>query len=173
MLLRISIIDKFRHLRPAADQLQEAPLEEIKLTIRQYILRYFKPKGFEVYRGKIIYEWMGIRIYKKYVPTTGDLIRKRIKITQIKISDSDKLEEIYKYERKTRNYEWRHILGAILFILLTVMLDYKLSLFDWIFLPLLNLYLNIYPVFLQRYNRIRIIRLLKNYGKPSPYDDLT
>ena len=143
------------------------------MTIRQQILRYFEPKAFEFYGGKTIYEWVGIRTYKKYLPTTGDIIRKKRNITQINISNSDKLEELYKYERKTRNYEWRHIIGVIIFILLTIMLDRKLTIFDWIFLPILNLYVNIYPIFLQRYNRIRIIRVLKNNGQPSPYDHLT
>ena len=142
------------------------------MTIGQQILRYFEPKTFEFYGGKPIYEWVGIKTYKKYLPTTGDIIRKRRKITQIKISNSDKLEELYKYERKTRNCEWRHLIGAIIFILLTVMLDRKLTIFDWIFLPILNLYVNIYPIFLQRYNRIRIIRVLQNNGQPSPYDHL-
>ncbi len=142
------------------------------MTIRQQILRYFEPKTYEFYGGKTIYERVGIKTYKRYLPTTGDIIRKRRKITQIKISNSGKLEELYKYERKTRNYEWRHIIGAIIFIVLTVMIDRKLTILDWIFLPILNLYVNIYPIFLQRYNRIRIIRVLQNNGQPSPYDHL-
>ena len=62
------------------------------------------------------------------------------------------------------------IIGAIIFIGLTLMLYRKLTIFDWIFLPILNLYINIYPIFLQRYNRIRIIKVLKNNGQPSPYE---
>jgi len=99
-------------------------------------------------------------------------VRKRRKITQIKISRTDKINELYKYERKTRNYEWRHIIGVIIFILLTFMLNRKLTFFDLVFLPILNLYVNIYPIFLQRYNRIRIIKVLQNNGKPSPYESL-
>ena len=143
------------------------------MTIRRQILHYFEPKTFEFYGGKTIYEMVGIKTYKKYLPTTGDIIRKRRKITQIKISNSGKLKELYKYERKTRNYEWRHIIGAIIFILLTLMINRKLTFFDWIFLPVLNLYINIYPIFLQRYNRIRIIKVLQNSGHPSPYSVLT
>lgn len=142
------------------------------LKISQRILYYFKPKTFEFYRGRAIYELFGIKIYKKYLPTTGDIVRKRRNITQIKISNADKTDELYKYERKTRNYEWRHIIGAIIFILLTLIIDRKLTVFDWILLPILNLYLNIYPIFLQRYNRIRIIKVLQNNGLPSPYENL-
>jgi 23S rRNA maturation-related 3'-5' exoribonuclease YhaM len=140
------------------------------LNFKQKILTYFKPKKFEFYRDNTIYELIGIKIYKKYLPTTGDIARKRRKITQIKISKVDIIDELYKYERKTRDYEWRHIIGAIVFIILTFILDRKLTALDWIFLPALNLYINIYPIFLQRYNRIRIIKILHNLGQPSPFD---
>lgn len=140
------------------------------MNLRQQILLYFKPKTFEFYRDKTIYEWIGIKTYKKYLPTTGDIVRKRRNITQIKISRTDKIKELHKYERKTRNYEWRHLMGMIIFILLTCMLNRKLTAFDWVFLPFLNLFINVYPIFLQRFNRIRIIKILQNNGKPSPYD---
>lgn len=140
------------------------------MDLRKQILLYFKPKRFEFYRDRTIYEWIGIKIYKKYLPTSGDLVRKRRKIIQIKISKAGKIEELYKYERRTRNYEWRHLIGVIIFILLIFMIDRKLTVFDWIFLTILNLYINIYPIFLQRYNRIRIIKVLQNNGLPSPYE---
>ena len=140
------------------------------MNFKQLILRYFSPKTFEFYRDRTIYDLIGIKIYKKYLPTTGDIVRQKRKITQIKISNTGKINELYKYERKTRNYEWRHVIGAIIFVGLTLMLYRKLTIFDWIFLPILNLYLNFYPIFLQRYNRIRIIKVLKNNGQPSPYE---
>ena len=140
------------------------------LKIKQHILFYYKPKKFEFYRDKTVYELIGIKIYKKYLPTTGDIARKWRRITQIQIGNAAKVDELYKYERKTRNYEWRHIIGTIIFIGLTLLLDRKLTIFDWVFLPILNLYINIYPIFLQRYNRIRIIKILKNNGHLSPYE---
>ncbi|MBK8406220.1 MAG: hypothetical protein IPL25_19780 [Saprospiraceae bacterium] len=140
------------------------------MNFKKQILLYFSPKTFEFYRDRTIYDLIGIKIYKKYLPTTGDIVRQIRKITQIKISNTGKINELYKYERKTRNYEWRHVIGAIIFVGLTLMLYRKLTIFDWIFLPILNLYLNFYPIFLQRYNRIRIIKVLKNNGQPSPYE---
>ncbi|MBK6574269.1 MAG: hypothetical protein IPP06_16870 [Saprospiraceae bacterium] len=140
------------------------------MNFKKQILLYFSPKTFEFYRDRTIYDLIGIKIYKKYLPTTGDIVRQKRKITQIKISNTGKINELYKYERKTRNYEWRHVIGAIIFVGLTLMLYRKLTIFDWIFLPILNLYLNFYPIFLQRYNRIRIIKVLKNNGQPSPYE---
>ena len=140
------------------------------MNFKQLILRYFSPKTFEFYRDRTIYDLIGIKIYKKYLPTTGEIVRQKRKIPQIKISNTGKIDELYEYERKTRNYEWRHVIGAIIFVGLTLMLYRKLTIFDWIFLPILNLYLNFYPIFLQRYNRIRIIKVLKNNGQPSPYE---
>jgi hypothetical protein len=136
------------------------------------MLNYFRPKTCEFYRERTIYEWIGIKIYKKYLPTTGDIIRRSRKIVQIKTTTTNLYEELIKYERKTRSYEWRHIIGAIIFVLLALLIDRKYTIFDWIFLPVLNLYINIYPIFLQRYNRIRIIRILKRNGLPSPYDGI-
>lgn len=140
------------------------------MNLRQSILLYFKPKTFEICRNRIIYELIGIKVYKKYLPTTGDIVRKRRKITQIKIGAVDKIDELYKYERQTRNYEWRHLIGLLIFILLTLLIERKFMVFDWLFLTVLNLCVNIYPIFLQRYNRIRIIKVLERNGEPSPYD---
>lgn len=144
--------------------------DQSRLKIKHYILFYYKPKKIELYKDKTIYEFIGIKIYKKYLPTTGDIVRKWRNIKQIQIGNTDKISELYNYEKKTRNYEWRHIIGAFIFIILTLTLDRKLTIFDWVFLPILNLYLNIYPIFLQRYNRIRIINALKNNGYSSPYE---
>ena len=57
---------------------------------------YFKPKTFEFYRNQTIYEFVGVRLYKKYLPFTGDIARKRNNTTQIKINK--KTKEIYNYE---------------------------------------------------------------------------
>jgi len=129
--------------------------------IKNLHLSYFKPKSFECFRTKTIYDFIGIKAYKKYLPTTGDLMRRWRKIKQIDLTQSDKISQLYQYEKQTRTYEWRHIIGAVLFILFTSMLERELTIYDWILLPILNLYINIYPIFLQRYNRIRILKVLK------------
>lgn len=131
---------------------------------------YFKPKKFEIYRKQTIYDFIGIKLYKKYLPTTGDIARKYRNITQIKPHKSTIINELYRYEKQTRNYEIRHIIGTFGFIALIFIIDKKLNLFDMVFLTALNLYINIYPIFLQRHNRIRIIKILSNNGQKSPYD---
>ena len=139
--------------------------------INWILLKYFRPKRIEYYRNNTIYELIGIKFYKKYLPTTGDLVSRKRKIKQIDLSNSNRYEELFRYERKTRNYEWRHIIGAISFLVIRFSLDneLRLTILDFTILPIMNLYINIYPIFLQRYNRIRILRILKNSNKPSPY----
>jgi glycosyl-4,4'-diaponeurosporenoate acyltransferase len=131
---------------------------------------YYEPKKFEFYGNHTIYDYVGIRWYKKYLPFTGDLARKWRNLIQINLNKSQRINELYRYEKKTRNYEIRHIIGIIIFLVLVFLSNKKLTLFDIVFLTFLNLSVNIYPILLQRYNRIRIIKLLKNLGEKSPYD---
>lgn len=131
---------------------------------------YFKPKTFEFYRNQPIYDFIGIKLYKKYLPTTGDIARKYRNIVQIKPSKSNRITELYNYEKQTRNYELRHIIAMAGFVALIFIIDKKLSFYDAAFLTVLNLYINLYPIFLQRYNRIRIIKVLLKNGQKSPYD---
>ena len=132
--------------------------------------KYFKPKKIEFYRNQTIYEFIGIKFYKKYLPMTGDIARKWRNIIQIKLNKAGRINELYRYERQTRNNELRHIIATIGCIALIFIADKKLSWLDLVFLTSLNLYLNIYPIFLQRHNRIRIIKVLVNNGQKSPYD---
>ncbi len=132
---------------------------------------YFKPKKFELYRDKTIYEFVGIKAYKKYLPTTGDIVRKWRNIVQIKLDRSKRISELYSYERQTRTYELRHIIGIIAFVALVLVINKRLNLFDIAFLTALNLYVNIYPIILQRHNRIRVIKILLKNGERSPYEE--
>jgi len=154
--------------------IKKLAVSEKNMNMNSILIKYFRPKKFEYYRDKTIYDLIGIKIYKKYLPTTGDLVSRRRRIKQINIGSSNKYEELYRYERKTRNYEWRHIIGAILFIVVRFLFDsnLRLTVMDVTILPAMNLYINIYPIFLQRYNRIRILKILKNNKQLSPYDSI-
>lgn len=133
------------------------------------MISYFKPKSFETIGNKILYDFVGIKLYKKYLPFTGDIARKWASKKQLKTNHADRITDLYRYERETRKNEMRHIFGLILFIILAFIVDKKLNIFDIIFLTFLNLYINLYPIFLQRYNRIRIVKVLLNNNLESPY----
>lgn len=134
------------------------------------LLKYFAPKRFEHYRRGSIYTWFGVKIFKKFVPTTGDLARKWKGIQQIKMNQQDRFSELLKYELKTRSFELRHWLGMIVFIVLLFVIQKHYSIFDYVFVTVMFLVVNIYPILLQRHNRIRILNVLKRYEQTSPYD---
>jgi len=140
------------------------------LNLNKFVNNYLKPKSFEVFGKDSIYTYLGIKFFKKYLPTSGDKIRKIYGIKQIHFKQSDKFSELYKYELKTRRYELRHIIGMLVFIILLFIINKEYSLFDTVFVSSLFLIVNVYPIMLQRHNRIRIIRILKNHSQPSPYD---
>ena len=102
------------------------------------------------------------------------MARRRKKIKQIDLTNSDRFGELLRYEKKTRNYDWRHIIGALSFVAFRFLFDssLRLTLLDVTLLPIMNLYINIYPIFLQPYNRVRILKILKNNNMPSPYDSV-
>ena len=137
--------------------------------MKQWWLYYYAPKSFEKINERIIYEFIGIRWFKKYLPTTGDLAMRKREEGFINLSKQDRWDALYQYEKKTRTYEWRHLLGFFSFILVFVIIGKTPSLFEWAFLILLNLYINIYPIFLQRYNRMRILDILDRHGRALPY----
>lgn len=140
-------------------------------TKKYYLMdAYFKPKKYEIYRDKTIYEFVGIKVYKKYLPTTGDIVRKWRNIVQIRLDRSKRISELYRYERQTKIYEIRHIIGAIVFVVLIFVIDKKLNLIEIVFLTFLNIYVNIYPIILQRHNRIRVIKVLLKNGEQSSYE---
>lgn len=137
--------------------------------IKKFAHAYFQPKPFERYGEGSIYEWIGIKTFKKYLPTTGDIVRRWRNIRQIKLNGAGKAQELYAYEQQTRKYEWRHIIGCIVFILLAFMIERTFTWLDWVILIALNLSINVFPILLQRHNRIRLINILSNNGHPSPY----
>ncbi len=132
--------------------------------------QYFSPKKFELYKNKTIYDLLGIKWFKKYLITDGDLVRHCRKVKSIG-SGKNKFDELYKAERETKKYEIIHLIFLLIFILIVGIKFKNITLFKWVIILLINLYANIYPIFLQRYNRIRIIRVLIKSGCESPYNN--
>ena len=139
------------------------------LIIDKLTLLYLKPKKIESFRGRSIYELIGISFYKKYLPTSGDLVRKWHNKQQLNPRNSTLNTELLHIEKQTRKFEFRHLVGFLFFILMIFLIDKTLSVIDLVFLTFLNLYVNIYPIFLQRHNRIRILKVLINNGAKNPY----
>ena len=121
---------------------------------------WFRPKCFESER---LYEPLGAPLIKRYVPTGGDLVMRRLRRRHPErrwVTSS--LQSLWQYERRTRLNELIHLVGFIGF---TVLAAIK---FAWgsltvpglTFALALNLIFGLWPVVLQRYNRLRLYRAI-------------
>lgn len=122
---------------------------------------YFKPKHFETYKQRTIYEYMGIRQFKKYLITDGDVVRKWKKIRHINLDRNNRILELQHAEKETRKYEISHLVFIFITLVILFFNYHRLSSLQWILIIVISIYANIYPIFLQRFNRIRILRVLK------------
>jgi len=136
----------------------------------QLFKMYCKPRGFEYHGRSSIYKYMGINIFKKYLPTSGDLIYRYRGKKHLEFNSIEKYQKLLSFEKQTRKWEFRHIIGMIGFIIIAAVIDKQYKLSDFIFVSILFLLLNIYPIVLQRHNRIRIIHVLKGQNQNIPYE---
>lgn len=134
---------------------------------------YLRPKQFEYFSTSSIYTLIGVGIFKRFVPTTGDLARRMRGISQLKYRRQELVSDLYNLEVYTRTMETRHWIGMVLFIAIAWVLKSEYSVFDYLFVSALFLIVNVYPILLQRHNRIRILNLLELKGHPSPYINRT
>lgn len=134
---------------------------------------YFKPKSFEKWRNGKIYEFIGIKPFKKFVLWTTDKIpprRKRkneLKGSNYYIGKDISQKSLKKFEKKTRYNEFVHGGGAGFMIyqagglLKADILEIKLI---GIFVGSLIL-ASVYLVCLQRYHRTRVHNVLERKEK--------
>jgi glycosyl-4,4'-diaponeurosporenoate acyltransferase len=132
-------------------------------------LIYLRPKQFEYFGTTSIYTLIGVGIFKRFVPTTGDIARRMRGISQLKYRRQELVSDLYNLEMYTRTLETRHWIGMVLFIAIAWVMKSEYSVFDYLLVSALFLIVNVYPILLQRHNRIRILNLLKLKGHPSPY----
>lgn len=115
---------------------------------------YFREKEWER-RGKI-YEDLGINFFRKLLVWTG-----WEKLTKKSNPIAKNTEALMNLQYQTKKAELGHLI--ILFIVLgfNVFVAFKFGILKSLWLLLLNVLLNLYPIFLQRYNRPRIERAIK------------
>ena len=125
---------------------------------------YFQPKALEVVGGIRLYRLLGIRFFKRYLPTSGDLVSRAFGVRRIHRARGQLKESLVRHEQFTRTYEGRHIFGAVSMLALSW---WSISVHhrgNWLALLGANLLLNGYPIMLQRYNRIRVQAALRKLG---------
>jgi len=115
----------------------------------------------EQWRGRSIYELLGVRFFKKYLlPDQLLLFRLRGK-KAMQGGQGLLLAELKRLEWETRRNEVIHLLGLLLTAAFLVIKSPQLSIVQSLAIVAINLYVNVYPIFVQRYNRLRITRLLE------------
>ncbi|AOS46312.1 hypothetical protein Verru16b_03413 [Lacunisphaera limnophila] len=122
---------------------------------------YFEPSKLEQWRGRSVYEFLGIKFFKRYLLFTELLLLRLRGGKAVQGGRGALYSELKRLEWETRRNEVIHLVAMLLIgCLLTVrMAPLTGTQFAGIFA--INLYLNVYPIFLQRYNRFRLLRLLR------------
>jgi hypothetical protein len=133
-------------------------LEE-KLEINPKTEWYFKPRDWERHEEGLIYQRLGVKFFKKIVPTLGEYVNHIINVHPIRDAES-KEEALKEIEGFTRIFEVAHTIGLAVMtpcILMPIIYgDYV----DAARVTAVTLSINIYPIMLQRYNRARIYNAL-------------
>jgi len=126
---------------------------------------YFQPRPFELKRRGKIYVEIGARIYKKWVPTSGEVITRLRGINRLKIVDTgNRRQALENYEKLTRKWEWRHLISALLLQSWAIVAGFYFGIEHFYTSSVINLFVNLYPISVQRYNRVRINLVLRKMG---------
>jgi hypothetical protein len=107
-----------------------------------------------------IYRWLGIRFFKRYLPTSGDLVTRLRGKRRIGPYNRNASLELIRYDKVTRSYEARHLIGAVSMLLLSWWSIESYGKGNWLILIAGNMLINVYPIMLQRYNRVRLQTML-------------
>jgi hypothetical protein len=130
----------------------------------RFWLWYFDPKSFEKAGDCRLYRLLGVRSFKRYLPTSGDLVTRWQGITRIQRAHGGLDQALRRHERVTRSYEARHIFGALSMLAISW---WSITFHDkgqWPALVAANVLINGYPIILQRYNRIRLQSALAHFA---------
>jgi hypothetical protein len=114
---------------------------------------YYNEKGWER-RGKI-YEPLGINFFRKLLVVIGweKLNKKSAPIEK-------NIKALTNLRYQTKKSELGHVIILIIVLGFNVFVAFKFGLLKSMWLLILNVIFNLYPIFLQRYNRPRIERAI-------------
>ncbi|NJO01932.1 MAG: hypothetical protein HC880_09780 [Bacteroidia bacterium] len=104
------------------------------------------------------YESLGVKLARKFTQN-GDLVNRLVRKNNPTHRIIKNRHQSLRYRKTMMMYEKYHYLGLIFFFLtaLHALLNLKIGAAIWI--TLLNIVYNIYPILLQQYNKIRLERL--------------
>jgi hypothetical protein len=119
----------------------------------QYTSSYYDEKAWEK-KGKI-YEYLGVNVFRKLLVLIGweKVIRKATPISK----SADDLANLCV---QTKKAELGHALIFVVVLGFVIVVAIRYGVEKSLWLLALNILLNLYPVFLQRYNRPRMLKAL-------------
>lgn len=124
---------------------------------------YFRPRPFE---SGPFYPCLGVRIYKKFLPTSGELVSRLRGIDRLKIvTTGSRQQALRNYELQTRVWEGRHLMSAVLLQAWALTGGVLMGAQQFWACTVINLLVNVYPIMVQRLNRARIALVL---GQSTP-----
>ena len=121
---------------------------------------YFTPRPIELHGNGKLYERLGVRIYKKYVPSSGDWVTRARKIKRLKVAQLGRRKALESHEKQTRKWEWRHLVSGIGLQAWALFAGFRFGPEQFWICTTINLAVNIYPILVQRFNRARIVLCL-------------
>jgi glycosyl-4,4'-diaponeurosporenoate acyltransferase len=115
----------------------------------------------EQLKPESIYELLGVKFFKRYLLPTEHLVR-RLRGGKALRGDQAHLQtDLKRLLWETKRNEAIHVLALLLFGIVLLVKSSEHSVAEWLVILAFNLYVNVYPIFIQRYNRIRLNRLLR------------
>jgi ABC-type multidrug transport system fused ATPase/permease subunit len=122
---------------------------------------YYHIKKFE--RDGTVYEKMGIKAFKKILLSFAENKRKQVPFQNYFLKEKS-IEGMKQFEKLSRKSERSHLFIALIMfvyiIWIAFSMDSFLNIVFLLFFLLFNILVNIYPICLQRYHRIRINKVL-------------
>ncbi len=134
--------------------------DQSRLSLGKRLLEFwFAPKSFE---SEALYERMGVRFLKRYVPTGGDFFIQKYGIRIVDIQGN--LDALVHFEQLTRIHEALHTFFFLVFVIYSLRrwLSHRSSFAGFLFAFVVYILLILSPVELQRYNRIRLYRIINS-----------
>lgn len=126
----------------------------------EYNSSYFDVRLWEN-KGKI-YESFGINYYRKILVLIGwEKMNKKSKAVE---KDTNSLVKLHCH---TKQDELNHLIILVIVLGFNVFVAIKYGILKSLWLLILNILLNLYPIFLQRFNRPRIARIINISNKKT------
>jgi hypothetical protein len=135
--------------------LMMAILEFTKTFKPKLISTYYKVRKWED-EGKI-YKWLGVNWFRKLMVLIG-----WEKLNKAANPVKKNLEALKHLEYNTRKSEFEHGIIFLIVLALTFFVAFYYGIVQIVWLLSLNILLNAYPVFVQRFNRPRLQKAINN-----------